>query len=164
MGSEDASDPAGDAPAPPAMSMPQLAVAGGVSGLVARFATHPFDTLKTQMQVAGAVGGGEVPSSARGGPASTSAASSSARYRGVVETARVLARTEGLIGFYRGFGAVVAGIPFASAAYFGGYEAAKRATSAFQDVVSKTKTSSSTTSPKTSPLGLPSVFRTSSLP
>lgn len=143
MGSEDASDPAGDAPAPPAMSMPQLAVAGGVSGLVARFATHPFDTLKTQMQVAGAVGGGEVPSSARGGPASTSAASSSARYRGALETARVLARTEGLIGFYRGFGAVVAGIPFASAAYFGGYEAAKRATSAFQDVVSKTKTSSS---------------------
>ena len=137
MGSEDASDPAGDAPAPPAMSMPQLAVAGGVSGLVARFATHPFDTLKTQMQVAGAVGGGEVPSSARGGPASTSAASPSARYRGALETARVLARTEGPLGFYRGFGAVVAGIPFASAAYFGGYEAAKRATSAFQDVVSR---------------------------
>lgn len=141
MESVDASDPAGDAPAPPAMSMPQLAVAGGVSGLVARFATHPFDTLKTQMQVAGAVGGGEVPPSARGGPASTSAASSSARYRGALETARVLARTEGPLGFYRGFGAVVAGIPFASAAYFGGYEAAKRATSAFQDVVSKTSSS-----------------------
>ena len=92
MESVDASDPAGDAPAPPAMSMPQLAVAGGVSGLVARFATHPFDTLKTQMQVAGAVGGGEVLSSARGGPASTSAASSSARYRGALETARVCVR------------------------------------------------------------------------
>ena len=133
MGSVDASDPAGDAPAPPAMSMPQLAVAGGVSGLVARFATHPFDTLKTQMQVAGAVGGGDVPSSSRGGPASTSAASASARHRGALETARVLVRREGPLGFYRGFGAVVAGIPFASAAYFGGYEAAKRAVEAFGD-------------------------------
>ena len=129
----DASDPAGDAPAPPAMSMPQLAVAGGVSGLVARFATHPFDTLKTQMQVAGAVGGGDVPSSSRGGPASTSAASASARHRGALETARALVRREGPLGFYRGFGAVVAGIPFASAAYFGGYEAAKRAVDAFRD-------------------------------
>ena len=133
MGSVDASDPAGDAPAPPAMSMPQLAVAGGVSGLVARFATHPFDTLKTQMQVAGAVGGGGVPSSSRGGPASTSAASASARHRGALETARALVRREGPLGFYRGFGAVVAGIPFASAAYFGGYEAAKRAVDAFRD-------------------------------
>ena len=133
MGSVDASDPAGDAPAPPAMSMPQLAVAGGVSGLVARFATHPFDTLKTQMQVAGAVGGGDVPSSSRGGPASTSAASASARHRGALETARALVRREGPLGFYRGFGAVVAGIPFASAAYFGGYEAAKRAVDAFRD-------------------------------
>ena len=133
MGSDDASDPAGDAQASPAMSMAQLAVAGGVSGLVARFATHPFDTLKTQMQVAGAVGGGDVPSSSRGGPASTSAASASARHRGALETARVLVRREGPLGFYRGFGAVVAGIPFASAAYFGGYEAAKRAVEAFGD-------------------------------
>lgn len=136
MESVDASDPAGDAPAPPAMSMPQLAVAGGVSGLVARFATHPFDTLKTQMQVAGAVGGGDVPSSSRGGPASTSAASASAfshTHRGALETARALVRREGPLGFYRGFGAVVAGIPFASAAYFGGYEAAKRAVEAFGD-------------------------------
>ena len=133
MGSDDASDPTGDAPAPPVLSMPQLAVAGGVSGLVARFATHPFDTLKTQMQVAGAVGGGDVPSSSRGGPASTSAASASARHRGALETARALVRREGPLGFYRGFGAVVAGIPFASAAYFGGYEAAKRAVDAFRD-------------------------------
>ena len=140
MESVDASDPAGDASAPPAMSMPQLAVAGGVSGLVARFATHPFDTLKTQMQVAGAVGGGDVPSSIRrGGPASTSAsASASARHRGALETARALVRREGPLGFYRGFGAVVAGIPFASAAYFGGYEAAKRAVEAFRDAVEKT--------------------------
>ncbi len=130
MGSDDASDPTGDAPAPPVLSMPQLAVAGGVSGLVARFATHPFDTLKTQMQVAGAVGGGDVPSSSRGGPASTSAASPSARHRGALECARVLVRKEGPLGFYRGFGAVVAGIPFASAAYFGGYEAGKRAADA----------------------------------
>ena len=135
MGSDDASDPAGDAQASPAMSMAQLAVAGGVSGLVARFATHPFDTLKTQMQVAGAVGGGDVPSSSRGGPASTSAASAPARYPGALETARALVRKEGPLGFYRGFGAVVAGIPFASAAYFGGYEAAKRATDATRERV-----------------------------
>jgi hypothetical protein len=37
------------APAP--MSIPALMVAGGLSGFTSRFATHPFDTIKTRMQV-----------------------------------------------------------------------------------------------------------------
>ena len=135
MGS-DAQSPAADASCQQQMTMPQLAIAGGASGLVARFATHPFDTLKTQMQVQGAVGGGLGVETNRGGAASTSASTST--YRGVFDTAKTLVRRDGVVGFYRGFSAVVAGIPFASAAYFAGYEAAKVATKKVQDVFPET--------------------------
>ena len=37
-----------------------------------------------------------------------------------------VARTEGLFGFYRGFGAVLSGVVPATALYFGGYESGKR--------------------------------------
>jgi len=106
------------------MSIPALMLAGGLSGFTSRFATHPLDTIKTQMQVQGAVaakGGVGV----GGGRGAATAAASTAGYRGVLDgAAKILAR-EGPIGFYRGFGAVVTGVPFASAAYFGGYESAK---------------------------------------
>jgi len=128
MGS-DSVDP--DALSP--MALPQLAIAGGLSGLVARFATHPFDTLKTQMQVQGAVFEGS-----RGGFASTSGAPSGSQhvhYRGVWDGALKLIRRDGPTGFYRGFGAVVFGIPFASGAYFAGYECAKAGTCWFQNLV-----------------------------
>ena len=35
-------------------------------------------------------------------------------------------RSEGITGFYRGFGAVLAGVVPATALYFGGYESGKR--------------------------------------
>ena len=37
-----------------------------------------------------------------------------------------VARSEGLAGFYRGFGAVLSGVVPATALYFGGYETGKR--------------------------------------
>ena len=37
-----------------------------------------------------------------------------------------IAKSEGLPGFYRGFGAVLSGVAPASALYFGGYETGKR--------------------------------------
>ena len=37
-----------------------------------------------------------------------------------------MAKTEGLFGFYRGFGAVLSGVVPATALYFGGYESGKR--------------------------------------
>ena len=117
MGGDDASGAADTSAS--GGSLPALAVAGGISGLVSRFATHPMDTLKTQMQVQGAVAG------AAGGARGAGAASL-ARYRGVFDgIGKILAR-EGPVGLYRGFGAVVTAAPFASAAYFGGYETAKR--------------------------------------
>ncbi len=39
--------------------------------------------------------------------------------------ASALAKTEGVAGFYRGFGACLLGFAPAQAAYFGGYEAGK---------------------------------------
>ena len=135
MGSVDASDPAGDAVADTARrasGAPQLAVAGGVKRGRALRQRHPFDALKTQMQVAGAVGGGDVV----GAEAAPRRPAPRPRPRGTAarsRTARALVRREGPLGFYRGFGAVAPAIPFASAAYFGGYEAAKRAVDAFRD-------------------------------
>ena len=128
-----------DAPKTSSMSLPQLAVAGGVSGLVARFATHPFDTLKTQMQVQGAVGF----SPGRGGFATTSGKQMvgvgppHVPYKNVLDGARKVLARDGHAGFYRGFGAVVVGIPFASGAYFAGYETSKAITSAMQKRVAQ---------------------------
>ena len=44
--------PSADGGSPPAsLSFFGVAVAGAASGFAARFATHPMDTVKTQMQV-----------------------------------------------------------------------------------------------------------------
>jgi hypothetical protein len=75
------------------MSIPALMLAGGVSGVTSRFATHPFDTIKTQMQVQGAVRG----------------SANAAAYTGVLDGARKILAREGAFGFYRGFGAVFSG-------------------------------------------------------
>ena len=48
--------PSADGGSPPAsLSFFGVAVAGAASGFAARFATHPMDTVKTQMQVQGAL-------------------------------------------------------------------------------------------------------------
>ena len=96
---------------PRAMTTAEVMLAGGVSGVAARLLTHPMDTVKTQMQVQGAV-------AAAGG-------NRALHYRGVADAVAKIVANEGVRGFYRGFGAVFTGIPFASGAYFGGYEGAK---------------------------------------
>ena len=92
---------------PALMSLPAVILAGGLSGFTSRFATHPFDTVKTQMQVQGVL---------RPSPM---------KYKGVVDGAFKIFARDGPAGFYRGFGAVITGVPFASGAYFGGYETSK---------------------------------------
>ena len=82
------------------------AIAGGVSGVAARAVTHPFDTVKTRMQLRGV-------------------ALASHRHASALAAIASIARLEGIPGFYRGFGAVLTGVPFASGAYFVGYEAAR---------------------------------------
>ena len=71
---------------------------GAVSGLAARFLTHPMDTLKARAQVRGA--------------------------RGAV--ARAEGGRTRAVGLYKGFGAVAALAPLASGAYFVGYESGTR--------------------------------------
>ena len=71
---------------------------GAVSGLAARFLTHPMDTLKARAQVRGA--------------------------RGAV--ARDEGGRTRAVGLYKGFGAVAALAPLASGAYFVGYESGTR--------------------------------------
>ena len=104
-------DDAAKTKTPRAMTTAEVMLAGGVSGVAARLLTHPMDTVKTQMQVQGAV-------AAAGG-------NRALHYRGVADAVAKIVANEGVRGFYRGFGAVFTGIPFASGAYFGGYEGAK---------------------------------------
>lgn len=73
---------------------------GACAGAVARAVTHPMDTIKARAQVRGAVERGAV---------------------------GVVGRRGWWRGLYGGFGAVVVGAPFASGAYFVGYESGKRA-------------------------------------
>ncbi|WIA39422.1 hypothetical protein OEZ86_005524 [Tetradesmus obliquus] len=81
-------------------------VAGAVSGLSARIVTFPTDTLKARLQIRGAVNADAV-------------------YSSTFSAARHMLATEGPIGFYRGFGAVLWGVVPANLAYFGGYELGK---------------------------------------
>ena len=104
-------DGAKEPKAPRAMTTAEVMLAGGISGVAARLLTHPMDTVKTQMQVQGAV-------AAAGG-------NRALHYRGVTDAVAKIIANEGIRGFYSGFGAVITGIPFASGAYFGGYEGAK---------------------------------------
>ena len=83
--------------------------AGAFSGLAARCLTHPLDTVKARLQVQAACG-------LRGAPRP---------YAGALDClAKVLAQ-EGVPGLYRGFAAVLAAAPLASAVYFGTYEGVK---------------------------------------
>jgi hypothetical protein len=80
-------------------------VAGATSGLAARVATFPTDTLKARLQIKGAV----------------CSAGDASQYRTTAAAARHILATEGFYkGFYRGFGAVLWGVVPANLAYFGG--------------------------------------------
>ena len=80
---------------PRAMTTAEVMLAGGVSGVAARLLTHPMDTVKTQMQVQGAV-------AAAGG-------NRALHYRGVADAVAKIVANEGVRGFYRGFGAAPSG-------------------------------------------------------
>ena len=91
-------------------------LSGAASGLLARFFTHPLDTVKARLQVQSAM---------NGGPSRPRAAPRPLPYTGTADAFSKLARAEGVAGFYRGFSAVAAAVPLASAVYFGGYELTK---------------------------------------
>lgn len=77
-------------------------VAGATSGFAARIVTFPADTLKARLQIKGAVSG------------------DISHYSNTAAAARHILSTEGVGGFFRGFGAVLWGVVPANLAYFGG--------------------------------------------
>ena len=78
-------------------------ISGMAFGLVSPLASQPFDTLKTKMQA-------------------------EAKYanEGMVNTARAIARTDGLKGFYRGMVPILLSTGVQKSALFAGYAGAKR--------------------------------------
>jgi solute carrier family 25 citrate transporter 1 len=79
-------------------------LSGAASGLLARFFTHPLDTVKARLQVQAAVAAAH--------------AMPTLPYSGTADALLKLARAEGVHGFYRGFSAVAVAAPLASAVYF----------------------------------------------
>lgn len=80
----------------------RLALAGGIAGMLSNSVLHPLDTVKTVRQA---------------DPGS---------FRGVLWTAREIARTRGAPALYAGIGPALLGSALSSALYFGAYELAKR--------------------------------------
>lgn len=93
-------------------------LAGGVSGLLSRAATHPVDTIKSQMQVSNLVV--KRRSTERSGCGSTS------HHRPILPSTRLLNAKNAIKNLYRGFGAAALGAPMASGMYFLGYETTKK--------------------------------------
>ena len=93
-------------------------LAGGLSGLLSRAATHPVDTIKSQMQVSNLVV--KRRSTERSGCGSTS------HHRPILPSARLLNAKRAIQNLYRGFGAAALGAPMASGMYFLGYETTKK--------------------------------------
>ncbi|GAX23636.1 hypothetical protein FisN_12Hh209 [Fistulifera solaris] len=82
-------------------------LASGMAGIIARVFTHPLDTAKARLQA-------------------VYTTQQEQHYRGTVDVLRKTLRTEGIQGFYRGFGAVLVGGTPGTAIYLCGYEAAKK--------------------------------------
>ena len=99
------------------LSMNQF-LAGGLSGLLSRAATHPVDTIKSQMQVSNLVV--KRRSTERSGCGSTS------HHRPILPSTRLLNAKNAIQNLYRGFGAAALGAPMASGMYFLGYETTKK--------------------------------------
>ena len=99
------------------LSMNQF-LAGGLSGLLSRAATHPVDTIKSQMQVSNLV--------VKRRRTERSGCESTSHRRPILTSARLLNAKNAIQNLYRGFGAAALGAPMASGMYFLGYETTKK--------------------------------------
>ncbi|KAH8557056.1 mitochondrial carrier domain-containing protein [Umbelopsis sp. PMI_123] len=77
----------------PDLTPSQTALCGSVAGMIARFAIAPFDVVKIRLQVQ---------SQRQYLPFSRKSASGSAKYTGLVNGLKVIAREEGIRGLYKG--------------------------------------------------------------
>ena len=96
------------------------ALGSATAGVISRICTHPLDTAKARLQ-----SGGDV----------------ARAYRGPVDVLRKTIRTEGIRGWYRGFGAILVGGTPGTMVYLCSYEMIKKRLSA----ISNNSSSSSTT-------------------
>jgi solute carrier family 25 iron transporter 28/37 len=86
------------------LSFPQFMVAGSIAGMVEHIAMFPIDTLKTRTQMmTGGYGSAQISSS-------------------VPKVLSAIIRSEGVLGLYRGVGAMALGAGPAHAVYFSVYE------------------------------------------
>ncbi|KAK9854211.1 hypothetical protein WJX84_009739 [Apatococcus fuscideae] len=83
-------------------------VAGAAASAVSRAITYPPDLVKAQLQIQGLLG--------HHGQHSLS----------TLQLSRQIANAEGAAGFYRGFGAVLAGVVPATMVYYAAYETSKK--------------------------------------
>mmetsp|Transcript_53480 Transcript_53480/g.98923 ORF Transcript_53480/g.98923 Transcript_53480/m.98923 type:complete len:316 (-) Transcript_53480:80-1027(-) len=79
------------------------ALSSAVAGFIARIPCHPIDTVKARLQ-----------------------GFDGHRYKGMFDCVKLTLREEGILGFYRGFGAIASFGPPAACLYFTSYEAIKR--------------------------------------
>jgi solute carrier family 25 folate transporter 32 len=76
------------------------ALAGAVGGFTSGVVTCPLDVIKTKLQAQGGF---------RAAQGNSAPPSATARYSGMLGTARVIWREEGLKGMYRGLGPIILG-------------------------------------------------------
>lgn len=76
------------------------ALAGAAGGFTSGVVTCPLDVIKTKLQAQGGF---------RAAQGATASMTTSARYSGMVGTAKVIWREEGLKGMYRGLGPIILG-------------------------------------------------------
>mmetsp|Transcript_55082 Transcript_55082/g.128910 ORF Transcript_55082/g.128910 Transcript_55082/m.128910 type:complete len:317 (-) Transcript_55082:25-975(-) len=79
------------------------ALSSAIAGFIARIPCHPLDTVKARLQ-----------------------GFDGHRYKGLFNCVKLTLREEGVLGFYRGFGAVASFGPSAACLYFTSYEAIKQ--------------------------------------
>ncbi|KAK9852317.1 hypothetical protein WJX84_010187 [Apatococcus fuscideae] len=84
-------------------------VAGAAASALSRAVTYPPDLLKAQLQIHGVTN-----------------ADASQHHLSTLQIAKQVAQAEGLAGFYKGFGAVLAGVVPATMVYYAAYETSKR--------------------------------------
>ncbi len=96
------------------------ALAGAMGGFVSGIVTCPLDVIKTKLQAQGGFAASQMPGQPGG------AGNPHHVYRGLVGTASVIWREEGLRGMYRGLGPIILGYLPTWAVWFTVYNKSKR--------------------------------------
>lgn len=83
-------------------------LAGGLAGAIGLTVVYPLDFVRTRLGV------------------DVGKAGADRQYRGLIDCASQIFKSDGMLGLYRGFSVSVVGIFVYRAFYFGGYDSGKR--------------------------------------